>query len=560
MKKKKKKKVPLRKRLKRKQRIPAAKEWINLYGGTNIIKDYADWFGVNEVCAVTELRMAGHPVNEADELKARHTVESRLSQKKISQARRKVRIQMEDEYAGYPDCRFEYIAGYTFGEAPYGIMADEIFEEDNMYKPYCEELPHENTVRNEIMNNASFLHTTLCNRLSRKETDKEFGLCPECQFISEDRDFSGSETDSKGKSDINKEEWLEYQRIEDFLYEKSVMIEGIPDDSGLNLLSEYYFAPKEKYNEYLFYPDCVFEHNKISHSAKPSPGLRKYDVDAEDWLLKQYFEDLLKKEIVRNDILNAAMWVNTSLEKGILLIEIDRPLQYNALNIQIIKRLYAVVTDLYTNREIHGAIITGRGKQAFAAGADIRQLRHFSAEKAEQLVIAGQALMNKIERCPKPVVASVNGLALGGGLELAMACHFRIASHAAKFGLPEVNLGLIPGFGGVRRLADCIGRGKAMEMMMTGDPADAKEALHLGLVNHITTPDRLITKTKDILNKIINKAPLSISGIIECVNARCTGDGYQKEIDSFVNCFKTADAKEGMDAFLEKRKAEFKGK
>ena len=173
-----------------------------------------------------------------------------------------------------------------------------------------------------------------------------------------------------------------------------------------------------------------------------------------------------------------------------------------------------------------------------------------------------QKIFNKIENCPKPVIAAVNGFALGGGCELAMACHFRLASENAKFGQPEVNLGLIPGYGGTQRLTQLVGKGKAMELMMTGNLIDAKEALQFGLVNHVTTAETLLEYTTKILNIIITKAPLAISKIIALTNIAAIGstDGLQQEINAFGELFDTSDAKEGASAFLEKRKPVFTGK
>jgi enoyl-CoA hydratase len=257
--------------------------------------------------------------------------------------------------------------------------------------------------------------------------------------------------------------------------------------------------------------------------------------------------------------MDSPLYINTTIENGLLMIEINRPEQLNALNILVLKELEEIVDKIGADKNIKSAFITGIGGKAFAAGADIKELRGLTADAARQLAKTGQDLFFKIENCCKPIIASINGFALGGGLELAMACHFRIASDNAKFGHPEVNLGLIPGYGGTQRLIRYIGKGKATEMMMTGDIIDAQEAHRLGLINHITTPEQLIPKTKEILVKIHNKAPLSIAKIIECSNAYYDKNGYQIEIDSFVECCKSNDAKEGIDAFLQKRPANFKG-
>lgn len=257
--------------------------------------------------------------------------------------------------------------------------------------------------------------------------------------------------------------------------------------------------------------------------------------------------------------MDSSSYVNTILENGLLMIEINRPEQLNALNIQILKELEEIVDKISVDKNIKSAFIIGSGGKAFVAGADIKELKGLTGDKARQLSKTGQDLFFKIENCCKPIIAAVNGLALGGGLELAMACHFRIASDNSKFGHPEVNLGLIPGYGGTQRFVRYIGKGKAIEMMMTGDIIDAQEAYRIGLINHITTPEQLIPKAKEILIKINKKAPLSLAKIITCSNAYLDKNGYQIEIDSFVECCKSKDAEEGIDAFLQKRPANFKG-
>ena len=208
-------------------------------------------------------------------------------------------------------------------------------------------------------------------------------------------------------------------------------------------------------------------------------------------------------------------------------------------------------------------MLTGAGEKAFVAGADISEFTSLDAKGGEALAKRGQDLVfDKIENCPKPVVAAVNGFSLGGGCELAMACHFRTASENAKFGQPEVNLGLIPGYGGTQRLTQLIGKGKAMELMMTGDMVGAEDAKALGLVNHVFPIAELLNETKKILQKIQTKAPVAVSKVIACVNEAAKGEakGFANEISRFGECFATEDMKEGTGAFLEKRKAIFKGK
>ena len=251
----------------------------------------------------------------------------------------------------------------------------------------------------------------------------------------------------------------------------------------------------------------------------------------------------------------------TSLEDSIFVITINRPDKMNALNKDVINELDAAVDEVYNNAEIRSAIITGAGAKAFVAGADISEFIGLSPQQAPELAKRGQNVFDKIENCPKPIVAAVNGFALGGGCELALACHFIYASENAKFGQPEVNLGLIPGYGGTQRLTQLVGRKIAMELLMSGNMISAKEAAEYGIVNRVVQQDELLTKTKAILGVIQTKAPVAVSKVIECINNfDHTQQGYDFEIKKFAECFATDDMKEGTAAFLEKRKAEFKGK
>jgi len=252
----------------------------------------------------------------------------------------------------------------------------------------------------------------------------------------------------------------------------------------------------------------------------------------------------------------------TSLDSGILTITINRPEKLNALSQGVLSDLRSAVDEVYSNEAVKAAIITGAGEKAFVAGADISEFSGLDATAGRKLAANGQDIFNRIERCPKPFVAAVNGFALGGGCELAMACHVRVASENARFGQPEVNLGLIPGYGGTQRLIQLIGKGKAAELLMTADMVKADEAIRLGLVTHVVSSDALLAKAQEILGKIMTKAPVAIAKVIECVNAFYTDgvDGLQFEIDRFGECCETEDFTEGADAFLNKRAANFKGR
>jgi enoyl-CoA hydratase len=252
--------------------------------------------------------------------------------------------------------------------------------------------------------------------------------------------------------------------------------------------------------------------------------------------------------------------LTTEFAGSIYIITINRPDKLNALNKTVIREIGEAIDEVYENVLIRAAIITGAGNKAFAAGADIRGFAGLN--KAEGMALAKQGLdvFFKIENAPKPIVAAVNGFALGGGCELAMACHFRLCSESAQFGQPEINLGLIPGYGGTQRLTKYIGKGPAIEAMLTGNLISAPLALQYGLVNYVTTAEELMNKVKSILQQIISKAPLAIAKCISAVNA-ATGspEGYALETELFGECFATEDMKEGTAAFLEKRKPVFKG-
>lgn len=249
-------------------------------------------------------------------------------------------------------------------------------------------------------------------------------------------------------------------------------------------------------------------------------------------------------------------------ENGIAVITINRPTKLNALNKATIEELHNAFDTENKDKSTRAIIITGSGEKAFVAGADISEFAHFSVEEGGKLAAQGQKLLfDFVENLSTPVIAAVNGFALGGGLELAMSAHFRIASDNAKMGLPEVTLGVIPGYGGTQRLPQLVGKGRAMEMIMTATMIDAETAKNYGLVNHIVPQVELLDFTKGIASKIAKNSPVAISNAIDAVNANYKDgiNGYEIEIKNFGKSFGTADFKEGTTAFLEKRKAEFKG-
>ncbi|HMN04502.1 MAG TPA: enoyl-CoA hydratase-related protein [Flavobacteriales bacterium] len=247
---------------------------------------------------------------------------------------------------------------------------------------------------------------------------------------------------------------------------------------------------------------------------------------------------------------------------GIRTITINRPDQLNALNRDTINELDQALGEAEADEAVRVLIITGSGPKAFVAGADIKEFAHFSVEEGKALSADGhRKLFNHVEQLTKPVIAAVNGFALGGGLELAMSCHFRVASDNARMGLPETSLGVIPGYGGTQRLARLVGKGKAMEMIFTAGMIKADEALQWGLVNHVVPQDQLLAKCNELATAIIKNSPTALASAIRAVNAGFEPgtDGLQREIEEFGKCFGTADFKEGTTAFMEKRKAVFKG-
>lgn len=250
------------------------------------------------------------------------------------------------------------------------------------------------------------------------------------------------------------------------------------------------------------------------------------------------------------------------VKKGVLYLTINREDKMNALNFATLEELKLIFAEVIDQKEIKAVIITGSGDKSFVAGADISEIADLNEVNARKFAENGQEIFTAIENCHKPVIAVTNGYTLGGGCELAMACHIRIATANAKFGQPEVNLGIIPGYGGTQRLTILVGRGKANELMMTGDMIDAETALKLGLVNHLVdTKAEAIVKAEELIAKIMSKAPIAIGMIIDCVNAVFLPEenGFQTEANSFARCVKSGDYKEGTTAFLEKRKPQFKG-
>ncbi len=248
------------------------------------------------------------------------------------------------------------------------------------------------------------------------------------------------------------------------------------------------------------------------------------------------------------------------LKNRILYITINRETKLNALNRATLLELNSAFSEAENNKEIRGVLLTGAGTKAFVAGADISEFSDFNAEEGKALSKNGHdEVFNKIENLKKPVIAAINGFALGGGLELVMACHIRIASENAKMGLPEVSLGLIPGYGGTQRLSRLVGKGKAFEMILTADMQTAVEAEKIGLINKVVSQEDLISTAEGILNKIISRSSTAISAAIVSINASDDGNefGFETEIKQFGWCFSQPDFKEGTQAFLEKRKPNF---
>lgn len=252
----------------------------------------------------------------------------------------------------------------------------------------------------------------------------------------------------------------------------------------------------------------------------------------------------------------------SEIKENILYVTINREKALNALNKDTLAELADVIAFAGKTDQVRGVILTGAGEKAFVAGADIKEFSDYSGKQGEELAKHGHDhVFNAIENSSKPFIAAINGFALGGGLELAMACHIRIASDHAKLGLPEVTLGLIPGYGGTQRLTQLVGKGKAIEMITTANMITASDAEKIGLINYVVPQPDLISKAEELLNVIKQRAPLAISAAIKSVIAAVNNsNGYATEIEEFGKCFETADFKEGVTAFVEKRKANFSGK
>ncbi|MCB0284328.1 MAG: enoyl-CoA hydratase/isomerase family protein [Calditrichaeota bacterium] len=251
------------------------------------------------------------------------------------------------------------------------------------------------------------------------------------------------------------------------------------------------------------------------------------------------------------------------IDGGIATIKINRPDKMNALNLQTIDELDLINKEIKKNDSIKAVLITGSGEKSFVAGADIKELNLLSAKKAFEISQKGQHVFADFENSSKPVLAAVNGYALGGGCELALACHFRFAADSASFGQPEVNLGLIPGYGGTQRLSRLIGKSAALELILTGEIISAARAFEIGLINRVFNQDELIIKSRDFLEKIISKGPQAVKFSIEAVSLGVNTkieNGLKIESEFFSKCFETEDMKEGTEAFLERRKPVFKGR
>jgi enoyl-CoA hydratase len=255
--------------------------------------------------------------------------------------------------------------------------------------------------------------------------------------------------------------------------------------------------------------------------------------------------------------------VKTEVRNGILFVTIDRPKVLNALNAQTVREIGQVFDEALDDDAVRCVIVAGGGEKAFVAGADINELAKMTPISGKKTSELGQDVFNRIERFPKPVIAAIQGFALGGGCELALACHIRIASEKAQIGLPEVSLGIIPGYGGTQRMVRLLGKGKALELICTAERINAAEAEKIGLVNKVVAPDQLLAAAEEMAGKIASKSPVAVAAAIEAVNSgsdMSQDEGQLLEATLFGLLCSTEDMKEGMSAFLEKRPANFPGK
>ncbi|MDB5270500.1 MAG: enoyl-CoA hydratase [Hymenobacter sp.] len=248
------------------------------------------------------------------------------------------------------------------------------------------------------------------------------------------------------------------------------------------------------------------------------------------------------------------------LQNGVLVLTVTAPAKYNALSIVALQELEQELDSAVKDKSVKAILLTGEGDKAFVAGADIAEFKMLPIAESKAFAETGQRVMGKLENMPVPVLAAVNGFALGGGCELALACHMRIASENAQFGLPEVKLGIIPGYGGTQRLTQLVGRGKALEIMLTGNPIKAQEALRIGLVNEVVPLEQLIATSVALLSQMIDRAPRALAMVLKAVGAQGRPDGYEVEASAFEECCQTADFQEGVSAFLEKRPPVFTGR
>ena len=254
--------------------------------------------------------------------------------------------------------------------------------------------------------------------------------------------------------------------------------------------------------------------------------------------------------------------IKISISNHIKLITIDREDKANALDSRTLEEIKSQIENVYDDDSIKGIIITGQGTSTFSSGMDIGEIAKLNELNGRKFSESGQEIMMLIENCHKPIVAAINGTVLGAGLELAMACHLRIATEDSKFGMPQANVGMIPGMGGTQRLTRLVGKGKALELMLTGDYMNAIEAKKAGLINFVVSDsDELSFKSDSLLEKITSKAPLAIGMVINCVNAAFGNyeSGFQTEANSFSNCSKSQDFREGVTAFVDKRDPQFTG-